>query len=246
MKALIIEDEAISFRRLKRMLQELHPDMEVDGPLTTVSEVVSRLSECSKYDLIFSDIILRDREVFDAFQAVTPECMVIFTTAYDEYALKAFKNNGIEYLLKPIEKECLSEALKKVENIIGHNNKGSVSAAIGELQTYKERILIWKREELTSVKVKDILYFYLDHRHVYAKSTDRDSNIVQYTMSELENKLDPKMFFRLNRQYIVSVDSIARINTFFNSRLIVRLKGCDKPLTLSKEKSAELREWLDK
>ena len=115
MKVLIIEDEAISFRRLRRMLHELRPDMEIDGPLTTTSEVISRLSEHSGYDLIFSDIRLRGQEVFSAFQTVMPECMVIFTTAYDEYALKAFKNNGIDYLLKPIEKENLSAALKKME-----------------------------------------------------------------------------------------------------------------------------------
>lgn len=101
------------------MLRDLRPDMEIDGPLTTTSEVISRLSEYSGYDIIFSDIRLRDHDVFDAFQAVMPGCMVIFTTAYDEYALKAFKNNGVEYLLKPIEKESLSAALMKVESIAG-------------------------------------------------------------------------------------------------------------------------------
>lgn len=119
MKALIIEDETLSFRRLKRMLLELRPDMEIDGPLTTTSEVVTRLSKYPGYDLIFSDIRLRDHDVFDAFQTVMPECMVIFITAYDEYALKAFKNNGVEYLLKPIEKESLYSALIKAEKIVG-------------------------------------------------------------------------------------------------------------------------------
>ena len=246
MRVLIIEDEEISFRRLERMIHELRPDMEIDGPLTSVSEVASRLSGHPRYDLIFSDVRLRNREVFDAFQDIMPECMVIFTTAYDEYALKAFKNNGIEYLLKPIEKECLDEALRKAENITGHDRVDRNSAAISELQAYKERILIWKGEELISIKVKDILYFYLDQRHIYAKSADGNSNIVQLTMNELENILDPKAFFRLNRQYIANIDSIARINIFLNSRLVVRLKGCDTPLILSKEKSAELRKWLDK
>ncbi len=131
MKALIIEDEEISFRRLRRMLRDLRPDMEIDGPLTTTSEVISRLSEYSGYDIIFSDIRLRDHDVFDAFQAVMPECMVIFTTAYDEYALKAFKNNGVEYLLKPIEKESLSAALMKVESIAGRKVFGKDKLDIG-------------------------------------------------------------------------------------------------------------------
>ena len=248
MKALIIEDEEISFRRLRRMLQALRPDMEIDGLLTTTSEVISRLSEYSGYDIIFSDIRLRDHDVFDAFQAVMPECMVIFTTAYDEYALKAFKNNGVEYLLKPIEKESLSAALKKVESLAGQKafNKDKLDTVVGELRTYRERILIWKGDELIPVNVKDILYFYFDQRHVYAKLADGDANAVQFTMSELENGLDPRMFFRLNRQYIANIGSIARISLFFNSRLRIRLKGCDQPLTLSKEKSAELREWLDR
>ncbi len=196
------------------MIHELRPDMEIEGPLTTTSEVISRLSEHSGYDLIFSDIRLRGQEVFSAFQTVMPECMVIFTTAYDEYALKAFKSN--------------------------------IDAAIGELRSYRERILIWKGEELIPVNVNDILYFYFDQRHVYAKSTDGDIHSVQFTMHELESELDPKMFFRLNRQYIANICSIARISMSFNSRLLIRLRGCDQPLTLSKEKSTELQGWLDR
>lgn len=248
MKALIIEDEEISFRRLRRMIHELRPDMEIDGPLTTTSEVISRLSEHSGYDLIFSDIRLRGQEVFRAFQTVMPECMVIFTTAYDEYALKAFKSNGVDYLLKPIDNESLSAAIKKAESIAGKNvsSKSNIDAAIGELRSYRERILIWKGEDLIPVNVNDILYFYFDQRHVYAKSTDGDIHSVQFTMHELESELDPKMFFRLNRQYIANICSIARISMFFNSRLQIRLKGCDQPLTLSKEKSTELQSWLDR
>ncbi len=247
MKVLIIEDEEISFRRLRRMLMELRPHMEIEGPLTTTSEVISRLSECSGYDLIFSDIRLRGLEVFDAFEEVMPECMVIFTTAYDEYAIKAFKNNGIEYLLKPIEKDCLSEALKKVERLTGQHisGKSKIDAVISELP-YRERIITWKGEDLIPINVKDILYFYFDQRHVYAKHSDGYSSAVQFTMGELVNELDPKLFFRLNRQYIANIDSITRISRSFNSRLLVRLKGCDRTLTLSKEKSAELREWLDR
>lgn len=248
MRALIIEDEEISFRRLRRMLKELRPEMEIDGPLTTVPEVISNLSEYSGYDLIFSDIRLRGQEVFDAFQAVMPECLVIFTTAYDEYALKAFKSNGIDYLLKPIEEESLAAALKKVEGIAGQKAsvKSRMKAVTEELRSYRERMLIWKGEELIPVNVNDILYFYFDQRHVYAKSSDGEAYAVQFTMSELENELDPKMFFRLNRQYLANIGSITRISMFFNSRLMIRLKGCDQPLTLSKEKSAELREWLDR
>ena len=248
MKVLIIEDEEISFRKLKRMLQKIQPTMEIEGPLTTTEEVVSRLSEQPEYDLVFSDIRLRGRDVFEAFEKTMPDCMIIFTTAYDEYAIAAFKHNGIEYLLKPIDAESLESALNKVEKIVGPkmSEKNKINAVISEIQSYRERLLIWKGDDLIPVNVRDILYFYFDQRHVYAKTADNEICSVQFSMSELEDELDPKLFFRLNRQYIANIDSISHISIHFNSRLCVHIKGCSQPLTLSKEKSAELREWLDR
>lgn len=248
MKVLIIEDEEISFRKLKRMLLKIQPTMEIEGPLTTTEEVVSRLSEQPEYDLVFSDIRLRGRDVFEAFEKTMPECMIIFTTAYDEYAITAFKHNGIEYLLKPIDAESLESALNKVEKIVGPkmSEKNKINAVISEIQSYRERLLIWKGDDLIPVNVRDILYFYFDQRRVYAKTADNEICSVQFSMSELEDELDPKLFFRLNRQYIANIDSISHISIHFNSRLCVHIKGCSQPLTLSKEKSSELREWLDR
>lgn len=248
MKVLIIEDEEISFRKLKRMLLKIQPTMEIEGPLTTTEEVVSRLSEQPEYDLVFSDIRLRGRDVFEAFEKTMPDCMIIFTTAYDEYAITAFKHNGIEYLLKPIDAESLESALNKVEKIVGPkmSEKNKINAVISEIQSYRERLLIWKGDDLIPVNVRDILYFYFDQRRVYAKTADNEICSVQFSMSELEDELDPKLFFRLNRQYIANIDSISHISIHFNSRLCVHIKGCSQPLTLSKEKSSELREWLDR
>lgn len=248
MKALVIEDEQISFRKLKRMLLELRPDMEIDGPLTTTREVVSRLSEFHGYDLIFSDIRLREGEVFEAFNTVMPDSMVVFITAYDEYAIKAFKNNGVDYLLKPIDKSELSAALDKVESFAGDRKlvTGRINGVVGDLRPYRERILVWKGECLIPINVNDVSYFYFGSRHVSAKLADGSSFDVRFTMSELECELDPKKFFRLNRQYITNVDSIVRISQFFGSRLSVSLAGCDESLILSKDKSTELRDWLDR
>lgn len=246
MKVLIIEDENISYRRLYRLLLDIKPDLEIDGPLTSTTEVISKLSEKNDYDLIFSDIRLRDNDVFSSFMKVKPECAVVFTTAYDEYALEAFKNNGIDYLLKPIEKEELVKALEKAEHLYSHGISDKVDSLIKELRKYRERILVWKGDELVPINVKDVSYFYFDQRHVYARLCDGNVSAIPFTMGKLEDELDPKIFFRLNRQYIANIDSITRINLFSHSKLIVRLKGCNELITLSKEKSFELRLWLDR
>lgn len=248
MRVLIIEDEEISFRRLSRMLSELKPEMEIDGPSCSISDVISRLSEGVRYDLIFSDIMLRGQEVFEAFKEVAPECPVVFTTAYDEYAFSAFRNNGVEYLLKPIDKESLAASLKKIDKLAGFkaSDKSNMLEAVNEICTYKERILIWRGENLLTVKVKDIMFFYFSQRRVYATTADGSENVVHLTMNELESVLNPNMFFRLNRQYLANVEAINHISQFYNSRLSVQLVGCDATLILSKERSSELLKWLDR
>lgn len=247
MKVLIIEDEQISFRRLKRMLLKINPDMEVDGPLTTVSEVISKFSEEVKYDLIFSDIKLKDAEVFDAFRIISSKSMIVFTTAYDEFALKAFKSNGVDYLMKPIEMEELSNTMKKVELISGKET-ASISPIqdTSERKHYRERVVGYKGDELIFINVSDVLYFYLDNRHVQAKSKDGSVNTLHLTMNDLMNTLSPNVFFKLNRQCIVNICAIGSISLFFNSRLKVQIQGYEHPVFLSKEKSIELRDWLDR
>lgn len=248
MRVLIIEDEEISFRRLRRMLLELKPDMEIDGPLCCVSDVICRLSEDVGYDLIFSDIMLQGQEVFEAFNEAAPECPVVFTTAYDEYALKAFRNNAVEYLLKPIVKDSLAATLKKIDKLVGlcATDKSNSTEVVNGICTYKERLLIWRGENLLTVKVKDIMFFKFSQRKVYATTADGNENVVHLTMNELETALNPNMFFRLNRQYYANIEAINHISQFYNSRLSIQLVGCDVPLILSKERSAELLKWLDR
>ena len=241
MKVLIIEDEPISSRRLKRMLMELEPELITEGPAATISEVENILAEEMDYDLIVSDIRLQGRTVFEAFKKRRPQCPVIFTTAYDEFALEAFKNNGIDYLLKPIDIEELSNALKKI---------GLISLATvpdsHPLHTYRERLLAWQGENLIPISVEDVAYFHFDQRHVHCILLNGDNYRIQLSLKELEDSLNPRDYFRLNRQYIVGFKAICRISQSLNSKLCVKIDKCKEEIELSRERSAELRKWLER
>jgi len=248
-RVLIIEDEILSFNRLKRLIGEFDDTIQVDGPITTVEEVVSSLKTSENYDLIFSDIRLQGRLVFEAFQEVMPQSMVVFTTAYDEYALDAFRHNGVDYLLKPIDPEELSRAMAKVKGISKASaySQESIRLTARELKCYRERFLVAKGDELIPLRVENVSYFRKEEDWVMAYKKNGDSYRLSKSMTELEEQLNPEQFFRLNRQYIAHIDGIQRINFFFSSKLAVRLKGCDDDqIIVSKEKSAQFKEWLDR
>lgn len=241
MKVLIIEDEPISSRRLKRMLMELEPELITEGPAATISEVETILAEEMDYDLIVSDIRLQGRTVFEAFKKRRPQCPVIFTTAYDEFALEAFKHNGIDYLLKPIDIEELSNALRKLGLIPQTNNATSPS-----LNSFRERLLAWHGDNLIPISVNDIAYFHFDQRHVHCILLNGDNYRIQLSLKELEDSLNPRDYFRLNRQYIVGFKAICRISQSLNSKLCVKIDKCKEEIELSRERSAELRKWLER
>lgn len=223
------------------MLIELMPDSIIYPPLTNLSEVEHSLSECQNYDLIISDIKLQGRTVFDAFRKTEPKCPVIFTTAYDEFALEAFKHNGIDYLLKPIDIEELSKALKKI---------GLISLATvpdsHPLHTYRERLLAWQGENLIPIAMEDVAYFHFDQRHVYCILLNGQEYRIQVSLKELEDSLNPKDYFRLSRQYIIGFKAICQISQSFNSKLCVKLLNCNEEIELSRDRSAELRKWLER
>lgn len=248
-KILIIEDEYFSAKRLKKLIMSIDDTVITTGPLGSVVEVASHLSEHNDYDLIFSDIRLTDGDVFEAFRQVKPRCFVIFTTAYDEYAMQAIKNNGLDYLMKPIDFDELCAAVRKMELMKPEQKETALRQLDGVLSDthhYRERILVSAGDNLKILYTDDINYISVEDGHLLAFTDDGLSNQLPMTMAELEDELDPDKFFRINRQYIANIKGIKKISLFFNSKLRVRLKGCpDENITVSKEKSAQLRKWLD-
>lgn len=244
-KVLIIEDELLSAKRLKKMILDIDDTLEVDGPLQSVKDVVEYMQAHDDYDLVFSDIRLLDGDVFMAFQKVLPSSLVIFTTAYDEYAMQAIKSNGIDCLLKPIDEDELREAMKKVGNLTSSN--GKLKSVIDKLVRYKERLLVYKGGDMVSLPVNDILYFYKDGRNMLVTTSSGEAYCLSVTIQELESQLDPDKFFRLNRQYLVNIAALKKISPFFNSKLIVLLFHCsDRNIIVSKERAVLFKEWLNR
>lgn len=242
---LLIEDDPIVAAQLKRRLKTIDSTFILHGPLDSVKDVKKWLMTHDDYDLIFADIRLRDGIVFDAFHAVKPQSLVIFTTAYDEYALEAFRNNGVDYLLKPFSTNDLRHALEKVEITSCVKSTQNLDNLLHNTATYKERFLVCHGDALLPVRVSDILYFRKNGDYVYAHTKDGSEYGLGLSLSELEQILDPKLFFRISRQHIVCMDAVLRIHFAYGSRLLVELDGCEEFVNVSKERATLLRSWLE-
>ena len=250
MKILIIEDESRSFALLKRLLLDIDDTFDVYGPVISLEGIEKELQAHPNYDIIFSDIQLSDGLSFDAFEQVHPTAPIIFTTAYNEYALKAFKCNGIDYLLKPIVPEELGKAIEKAKRMQApalYLSQLLKSLHSEEYTKYRERFLIPKGDEFIILEAEDINHIKTEGNATKACLNNGTSHVLTQTMSELEQQLNPNSFFRVSRQFIVHIRSIKKIGNFFNSKLILRLKGYpDIKIQISREKSAQLKEWLDR
>lgn len=245
-KVLIIEDERISAIRLEKLIREIDDTIEVEGPLASVSEVVEHLRRHNDYDLIFADIRLSDSDVFTAFQEIMPASFVIFTTAYDEYAMQAIKNHGIDYLLKPIDEKDLRQAIQKLSLGVKENT-GKLHQVMGDMTHYKERLIVYKGEELIPLQVSEILYFSKESKELLCMTAEgKQYHVRNMTMQDLEEQLNPEKFFRLNCQYFIHIRALKRITPFFNSKLKVRLCHCqDEEILVSRERSILFKKWLE-
>ncbi len=245
---LIIEDEPISADRLKRMLLDLDDTFIIDGPLSSVQQVLGQLKMQNDYDLIFSDIRLGNQTVFEAFKEIMPNSFVIFTTAYDEYAMEAIHSNGIDYLLKPFDINDLQNAIQKThlapkDDI---NIKENISSIAHELNCFQERFLVSKREELFSLHSDEICCFQRDNDKIMITTVNSQQFEIHMSLSELEKKLNPQKFFRVNRKYIININHIKKISLFFKSKLLLKMNGCDNDsIIVSQERSALLKELLN-
>lgn len=254
MKVLIVEDEELAVKKLQKTLAAVDDSIDVTGVTDSIKGTLEWLQDNPAPDLILMDIELADGQSFEIFKMTEVKSPVIFTTSYDEYALKAFKVNSVDYLLKPVQQEELQAAINKFRKMKGGENPGiSLENIVKELQQklqpkeYRKRFLVKHAQKLLSVEVDDIAYFYSDGRLNFFKTGDNRKFVVDYTMDELEEMLDPEKYFRISRSFYVSISSIDKIEDYFGNRLILQLKpAVDKEALVSREKVTDFKKWMGK
>lgn len=259
MKILIVEDEDLAVKKLKKTLLSVDETATVVGEADSIKSTVNWLETNPSPDLILMDIELADGQSFEIFNQVHVKSPVIFITSYDEYALKAFKVNSVDYLLKPVQKEDLHAALdkyremKKIYKSDDENPSISLEVLVKELQQklhpkeFRKRFLVKHGQKLVSVEVDEIAYFFSDGRLNFFKTYDNRKFVVDYTMDELNEMLDPDKYFRISRSFFIYVNSVSQIHDYFGNRLILHLKPeTDKEAIVSREKVTDFKTWLGK
>ncbi|MDP2338491.1 MAG: LytTR family DNA-binding domain-containing protein [Bacteroidota bacterium] len=249
MRIVILEDETRAANHLERLLAKVAPNMTVVAKLESVRDGVKYLQNNPEPDLIFSDIQLADGLSFEIYNQVTVRCPIIFTTAYDHYAIEAFKTNGIDYLLKPIEEERLNQAIEKAK----HFSPGLVLEKILSIsgpasgKNYKSRFMIKVGDKIKSIPVEEILAFYSQEKASFIRTTDGHTYCIDYALDLLEPMLNPEIYFRINRKYIVSIDACTNILAWTNSRLRLKIDGIDdSDIIVARERVVKFKNWLDR
>lgn len=248
-KVIIIEDEKPAARRLQRMLSRLN--IETETMLHSVAEAVNWFNSNDHPDLIFLDIQLSDGISFEIFEKVEINSAVIFTTAYDEYALKAFKLNSVDYLLKPIDEEELANAVAKFkENYLKNSPQIDFNAFRKILETgskpdYKTRFTIQVGQHLKIIPANEVCCFYSENKASYLTTTSGRNYPVDVSLENLEKELNPEKFFRINRKSIVNIDCIEDIISYTNSRLEIKVKAFNEfQLIVSRERVRDFKKWI--
>lgn len=254
MKIIIVEDENAAVRNLKALLQEVRPQAEIETVLDSISSVLEWFAAHTMPDLIFMDIHLADGSAFEIFDHVEITCPIIFTTAYDEYALRAFKVNSVDYLLKPIGRSDVEKAFQKLEQLHGAAGEASTDSALLQLirslkkqESYKTHFLIpVKGDKLLPVSVDMILLFYIQDCKVKVVLADGKEYVFPQTLDEVAECVNPSLFFRVNRQFLLSREAIKDIDLWFNSRLSINLrcKVTDERVLVSKARVQEFKDWF--
>ncbi|RIA10231.1 LytTR family two component transcriptional regulator [Flavobacteriaceae bacterium MAR_2010_72] len=251
MRVIIIEDEKPSARRLQRMLQQL--DVETETMLHSVEESIVWFKNNAHPDLIFLDIQLSDGLSFEIFEAIDIKSAVIFTTAYDEYALQAFKLNSIDYLLKPIDDDDLKKAVAKYKERLPVQQ--SVTLDFNDIKkllvnpidrTYKKRFSVKVGQHLKLLTIDDIECFYSENKGTYAYTIDGRNYLLDTTLDQLEDELEPKTFFRISRKFVVNIEAIKDMVSYTNSRLQIKLQNYkEQDVIVARERVKDFKYWLD-
>lgn len=249
MKCLILEDEPLAAENLKQMLLKVVPDIAILDIIETVNEAEQWLKTHAEPDLIFMDIHLADCLCFELFDRIHFSSPVIFTTAYDQYAIAAFQTNGICYLLKPIEEEQLIAAIKKFQSLTStqlNSIQNLLNAGPRQQSVYRQRILVKLGDNYTQLPISEIAYFYSEDHYTFLTTRSDQRFIVNHTLDALESQLEPTQFFRISRQCTVSIDSIVNVTKHFNGRLRITLNPPFKGDTLvSRNRVSSFLSWLD-
>ena len=251
MNVVIVEDEPLAAERLISLLNTTAESISVFEVFDSIKETTSFLETGKKIDLLFLDIELADGKSFEIFNKTKVDAPVIFTTAYDQYALQAFKHFSIDYLLKPIQLEQLLGAIKKYKRFENHNVNEQLqqltSWVSNSREEVKERVLVKSGNKLFYKSTDEVAYFWAESKEVYIFTLkDNKKFLIDYTLEELEGKLDKKLFFRINRKAIINVNAIAEVKGLISTRLEVKLnQPCIHELAVSRDRSANFKSWLD-
>ncbi len=246
-KAIIVEDEAVAARRMQRLLEA--QDIEVIQQIQSLRELNTYLDAGQLPDIFFMDIHLNDGIVFDALKDRKIQTPIIFTTAYDQYAIKAFKQNSIDYLLKPTDEEELEKALAKYRKLSQIVDLSAITALLSSKQTlqpaYKERISVRVGDKIRSINMSDIQFFYSADKSNFLYNVDGRSYPIEYSIEKISKLLDPSSFFRVNRGHIISIAAIKDVLAYSNSRLkVVITDATDHEIIVARDRVKEFKAWL--
>lgn len=252
MKVVIVEDEIAASENLAYLINAIDSNIEILTVLDSVKSSVDYFSKGTEAELVFMDIHLADGISFEIFDQVTLDIPVIFTTAYDQYAIKAFKVNSIDYLLKPINEEELSESIDKFKSKLneGQSSNNQLEGLMQLLsiknKSYKTTYLVHHRDELLPVKTEDLAYFYIDTGVVKGVTFTNKSYSIDKKLEDIERELNPELFHRINRQFIVNRSAVANVKFYFNGKLILNVNpSFSERIVISKAKASEVKQWLN-
>jgi DNA-binding LytR/AlgR family response regulator len=251
MKVLVVEDEPLAAEKIIDYINELVPDAAAEGPITNIEEGILWFENHDEPDVIISDIMLADGLCFDIYNSIHIKCPVIFTTAYDEYAIRAFEVNSVDYLLKPISKDKLKASLNKITTLAGKTQEDIDFNKLADLlrqtsKTYKSRFLVKIGQKIKAIPTNKIAYFFTQDKLSFIVSHQGEKFPVDNSLEEIDAMVDPNYFFRINRKYVVHIEAVKEIHPYFKGRLKLKLKPeVDEDIVISSEKTPSFKSWLD-
>jgi DNA-binding LytR/AlgR family response regulator len=251
MNAIIIEDEKLSAEHLAKLLKKVDPSISIIAKFDSVKKSIQEFKDGLKADLLFVDVHLADRLSFDIFSQISIDTPVIFTTAYNEYAIKAFEINSVDYLLKPIGIDELTRAVEKFKKLNGSNQalvlENISNAYQGINKQYKNRFIVKIGDTISSIKTEDIFHFISEDGLVILITENGKRYVIDYTLDNLETLISPDLFFRINRKVIININSVQKVSSYFNSRLKINSGSLnDEDAVVSRERVNDFKKWLDK